>query len=134
MKRYFEWLVEKIKRRYPKAREEGEPTTAELAARMRAILEAIDRLTSQQVQTEPTPTRKGAGRKRGKNIDTATKVAKARLIMELQNKDQTVACGQVPVSPATFRKWHDDPDVLSEMERLRQDINFLKDLKTSWAV
>ena len=46
VERYFEGLVEKIKRQCPKAREAGEPTGAELAARVRAILEAIDRLSS----------------------------------------------------------------------------------------
>lgn len=131
VERYFEGLVEKINRQYPKAREAGEPTGAELAARVRAILEAIDRLNSQQVPTEPPPTRKNTGRKSGKNTETATKVAKARLIMELKNKGQTVACDQVPVSPTTLRKWRNDPDILSEMEQLRQDSDFLKDLETS---
>ncbi len=68
------------------------------------------------------------GRKRKPNIDTPIKVAKARLIMELRSVNQTVACGRVQVSPHTFRKHHNHPDVLAEMERLRQDKDFLEEV------
>jgi hypothetical protein len=67
-------------------------------------------------------------RKRGPNIETPFKVAKARLIMELKNVSQTVACGRVPVSPHTFRQHMNSPKVLAEMGRLRRDKDFLKEI------
>jgi hypothetical protein len=66
---------------------------------------------------------------RGKNLETPFKVARARLIMQLKNTSQTVACGLAPVSPHTFREWFDDPDVLHEMERLRHDPSFLDEIE-----
>jgi hypothetical protein len=78
VERYFEGLVGSIKQRYPEAREEGELPTAEPAARMGAILEAIDRLTSmidrrisQRMRKEPQPpTGDGTGRKHGPTVKT----------------------------------------------------------------
>jgi len=66
---------------------------------------------------------------RGKNIDTATKVAKARLIREWRQVNQQTACDLAGTTPKTFRKYHNDPDVLAEMERLRQDEDFQEEIK-----
>ena len=74
------------------------------------------------------------GKKRGKNLDTAEKVAKARLILErlerLGRRNQKAACDFARTTPHTFRKWLHDPDVLKEMERLKQDPNFLNELES----
>lgn len=82
----------------------------------------------------PAPTERRARVKRGKNIDTALKVAKARLILEKLNRmgrgSQKLACDLAETTPYTFRRWRDDPDILEQMDELRQDSAFLKELES----
>jgi hypothetical protein len=124
----------------------GFPDQATYTDLMWAIHESIfDVLRSRLDGTPPaapllqhTPAREprallvpGAPRKRGKNIDTAIKVAKARLIIERKGHKitQRTACDLAGVSPKTFRKYRDDPDVITEMERLRKDNHFQEEIE-----
>lgn len=73
------------------------------------------------------------GRGRGKNIDTALKVAKAELILEhlerIGMRNQQRACDLAGVAPKTYRKWNEHPDVQQEKERLAQDQEFQAELE-----
>jgi hypothetical protein len=71
-------------------------------------------------------------RKRGRNIDTIPKVAKAGLILELKKRliSQRKACELAGTSPKTYRRYWDHPDVLEEMERLRQDKEYMDSLRS----
>ena len=90
----------------------------------------VGRRTAQAEGQVTTPDGGGGSKPRGKNIDTVIKVAKARLIVELKGHEisQRAACDRARTSPKTLRKYQDDPDVLDELERLRQDRDFLDEI------
>ena len=98
---------------------------------IKVVHEHFDEIIPHQ---SPAPTERRARVKRGKNIDTAPKVAKARLILEKLNRtdrgSQRLACNLAGTTPYTFRRWRDDPDILEQMDELRQDSAFLKELES----
>jgi hypothetical protein len=62
------------------------------------------------------------------NTGTPYKVARARLMIRLKKITQTRACHLAPVSPNTFRRHQNRPEVLEEIERLRKDKDFLEEI------
>lgn len=93
------------------------------------VANVFNNLWSKMLREFVTLAEKGTSKKRGPNIDTPEKVAKARLIMELKHRGQTVACNLASVAPATFRKWRNHPKVLHKMEKLRRDREFLEEIR-----
>jgi len=111
-----------------------QPVTEEGKAFFRDFIQLVKTHFDQlAIHTPPPSAIQRTGTKRGKNMETATKVAKARLILEQLErkgkKTQKLACDMAKTTPHTFRTWFHDPDVLQEMEQLRQDPDFEKELE-----
>ena len=115
--------------------EKPEPMGDVLKGLYRAVHGEVHRIAGQraaQAEAQVTTLEGGSRNKpRGMNIGTAARVAEALLRLKIKGhkiKQQT-ACELAGVSPKTLRKYQNDPDVLDELERLRQDKDLLDEIR-----
>ena len=61
---------------------------------------------------------------RGPNSDTLAKVAKVALILRTRRTTKTAACELVPLSPKTYDRYRDHPDLECYMREVKNDPEF----------